>query len=71
MDLGNQEKRAWAKALLLKCPFDLELHNCPIKEVRRMPFGDRMDLVNSMSDENIDSVVQHHIDCQKARSKKN
>ena len=67
MALGTQEKKAWAKALLVKCPFDLELYNCPLRKVRRLPLSNRMALVNSMSDEEIDSIIQHHSDCQKTR----
>ena len=67
MGLGSQEKRVWAKALLTKCPFDLELDNCPLRKVRKLPLSNRMALVNDMSDEEIDSVVQHHKDCQKER----
>ena len=57
MTLENEEKRIWAKALLIKCPFDLELDNCPIKDTRKSPFSKRLALVNSMSYEEIDSIV--------------
>ena len=67
MTLGNQEKRAWAKALLVKCPFGLEIDSCPLREVRKLPLSDRMALVNNMSDKEIDSIVQYHKDCQKTR----
>ena len=62
-----QGNRIVAKALLVKCPFDLELDDCPLREVRRLAFGERMALVNDMPDEEITSVIRHHQDCQRKR----
>ena len=70
MTLDSQENRYWAKGLLMKCPFGSELPNCPIKELRKLPVRNRMALANSMSDEEIDSIIRHHKDCQKIRKAK-
>ena len=67
MDFDSQEKRSWVKLLLVKCPLGLEIPNCPLKEIRMLPLGSRMALVNSMSDEEIGSIIEHHQNCQKIR----
>ena len=71
MALNNEEKRAWAKVLLVKCPFGLELFNCPVKKIRKLPLKERMDLINNMPNKEIDTIIGHHIDCQKTRLKNN
>ena len=63
MIMDNQKKRVFALTLVTKCPFIMERDDCPLREVREAPLNKRMDLINAMSDEEIDIVVEHHTQC--------
>lgn len=72
MELTPEEKRIWVKGLLLRCPFGqgVEILNCPLRTLRKMPLREKMDQVNNMTDEDIAALVKYHQECSCARMKK-
>ena len=66
------EERVWerilARGLIVECPYRVPLVDCPLKEVRKIPLEERINIVNEMSGEDLDVVLAHHSSCQRARS---
>ena len=50
MEMEYRKNRTWAMGLIVSCPFDAPLDNCPLSELRKLPVVKRIDLVRKMSD---------------------
>ncbi len=60
-------KRIWAKGLIVECPLKIQLEDCPLKEVRKLPIEERIDIVDKMPLAELDAIVEHHKACQAKR----
>ena len=68
MSLAFDQNKVWARGLLVKCPFDISLEDCPLREVRELPMEERMAKVEEMSDTELHAVLLYHWDCQVKRA---
>ena len=59
----NAVKIAWIQGLLVACPMQKALDDCPANELRKLPLADRMRFVKKMSNKELDSVIEHHKKC--------
>ena len=64
-------KKDWIIGLMICCPFGTELDNCPAKEIRTLPLTDRLELLKSIDEKQIDQIIAHHRDCLHKREKYN
>jgi hypothetical protein len=67
MEHSFDDKRIWAKGLLVGCPFKTPLEDCPLKNIRKLSLKGRIAVIDSMSDPDLDAVLDHHWKCQKER----
>ena len=64
MELPTLEyKRAWVKGLVFDCPFGKALDTCLAKEIRKLGIADRIDISESMDENQLDQIIAHHQDC--------
>ena len=63
--------RAWLKELLTHCPFRYALDSCPAKGIRELPLYDRSKVMNEMSDDEVESILDYHKVCRTEREKLN
>ena len=54
-------------SLSVACPHGEELAECPIKYIRKESLGDRIGLVKSMTQNQIESFVTYHTECSFSR----
>ena len=57
MDYSFSNKRLWAKGLLVECPFNKPLDDCPLKEIRTLSLKGRMAVIDNMSDDDLDGCL--------------
>lgn len=57
------DKRIWIKGLTLECPLGEPLHDCPLNALRHLPVEQMNQTINSISDEQVDSIVEIHQQC--------
>lgn len=58
-----EHKRIWVKGLLIDCIFGESLDKCPAKNLRLLPIEDRMDRADSLSEEELDNIIEFHKEC--------
>ena len=63
----GEKKRIWAKGLLVDCPFEITLEDCPLKETREMSRRKQLDIINEMPALELDNLLSYHWKCQEAR----
>jgi hypothetical protein len=63
-----RDKRTWVKGILVDCPVGDPLDTCPANKIRNLPLPTVVNIVNEMSDEQLDAIILHHENCQKQRS---
>jgi len=56
-------RRVWLKGLVISCPFNKALDDCPANEIRKLPIPERMDFVNNLTPQQIDETLAHHKNC--------
>lgn len=66
-ELTFHQKRDWIGGLLIACSFGTALDTCPATEIRKLPVLERLKLVNSMEDKQIDQIIIHHQRCMRKR----
>ena len=64
-------ERAWLKELLTTCPFGSALDSCPAKGIRELLLYDRFKVMNEMSDEEVEAIIDYHKVCRSEREKLN
>lgn len=57
------EKKILLKGLLVECPYDNPLPDCPGNVLRNLPMVQFCRVVNNLSDKHIDSLLAHHENC--------
>lgn len=62
-----RDNRAWVKGLIMGCPFDEPLPDCPLGKIRELPVVYRLKRVNSMTDDEITEIIEHHKRCLEIR----
>jgi hypothetical protein len=67
--LDIEDKRIWVQGLLIDCPVGAPLDTCPAKDLRQMPLKDRLKLVVSMTEEQLDEIIAHHRACLAERER--
>jgi len=53
--------------LIVNCPFDKSLDNCPLCDIRKLPLLERIDIVRKMTEEEINKVIDYHKNCYEKR----
>ena len=61
------EKIVWVQGLFIECPFGKPLANCPANQYRELPLVERVKIPKSMSDQELDKIIEHHLACLKFR----
>ena len=61
--LTLEYKRAWVIGLASDCPFGKAFDTCLAKEVRKLGFADRIDVLNGMDENQLDQIIAHHQNC--------
>lgn len=56
--------------LLIQCPMDDPLDNCPAKDLRELSTEEKFKIANNMSEEQLDDIISHHKQCLREREKK-
>ena len=64
-----QQKKDWVRGLLISCPFGKPLDDCPLEKFRKIPISERIKLVDSMEEKQIDQIIVHHQKCLRQREK--
>ena len=67
MSVGRN--RALLKGLLLGCPFELPLHDCPLSHLRMLPKEERIAIADSMEPHDIEEHLLNHRNCLMERRK--
>ncbi len=60
-------KKVWLKGLVISCPFEKALDDCPANEIRKLPLPERMAFVSNMTPQQIDETLTHHKKCKTER----
>jgi hypothetical protein len=61
------EKVSIVFGLLIECPLDKPMDTCPALELRDLPIGEKFDIVNGFSEEQLDDIITHHNKCLRER----
>ncbi len=56
-------RKVWLKGLVISCPFNRALDNCPAKNIRKLPLTQRMVFVDNLTAKQIDDALAHHKNC--------
>ncbi len=56
--------------LIFDCPMGNELRDCAFKDIRKMNLHDRINFLNSMSDEQKSEIIKRHKHCLSCRENK-
>lgn len=68
-ELIPQQKKDWVRGLLISCPFGKPLYNCPLGKFRTIPVSERLKLVDSMEEKQIDQIIIYHQKCLRQRER--
>jgi hypothetical protein len=60
-------KKILLKELLFGCPKGLALNNCLTRELRKLPLGKRVKIVDELETEEIDFIIKNHRKCRLKR----
>jgi len=66
-NLSPENKVIWVKALMIECPLYSAAPDCPLEKYRSKPIPDKFHIVDHMSEETIDMVIDHHERCLNLR----
>ena len=64
-------EKLWLKELLTDCPFGFALDSCPAREIRKLPLHERFKVIDEMSDDEVESILDYHRVCSTEREKLN
>lgn len=65
--LSPENRVIWVKGLMIECPLYSALPDCPLQKYRGMPIPQKFKIVDNMSDEEINQVIQSHQQCLSRR----
>ncbi len=61
------ENKTWLKGLTRECLFGKALENCPIEELRIIPFVKCVDIINDLDEKRVGNLLEQHIECSSKR----
>lgn len=61
------EKRTLAHGLAFACPMPPQLPTCSFREIRKLPEEERFDVVNNMTEQQINVLIDTHKKCLRRR----
>lgn len=67
--MSVEKSRFLLKGLLLGCPFEVPLHDCPLGHLRTLPKQERMAIADFMEQHDIEEHLLNHRNCLMERSK--
>ena len=59
----SYDVKQWVKGLTVDCPLKDPVNGCPVTELRKLPFAERLAAVEKMSREQLKAIIQHHHTC--------
>ena len=65
----DSKKRIWLMELLIDCPLEYSLDTCPAKELREMKLSERLKIIDEMSDDEMQSILEYHKKCLAERER--
>ena len=65
--LSIENRVSWVKGLMIECPLLKALPNCPLKKYRSLSIKEKFKLVDEMSGDQIDTIVEYHQRCLHTR----
>ena len=68
MDEFYIKRRVYAMGLMVECPFEKALTNCPLNEVRKLPLLERIEHFKMISDEEVGEIIAYHEQCSEKRA---
>jgi len=63
-------KMAWVLGLVVECPLQDPLENCPAKKLRNLPFKECAALISDMEENQLDKIISFHRQCLYERESK-
>ncbi|GEM_PF-1693417 len=67
-DFSLNDKRIWIKGLLVDCPLGIPLDDCPANSLRYLPIDQFAEIVNNMSEEQVNCIIEYHEGCSAERA---
>ncbi len=67
MDYDFAEKQGFVLGLVLGCPFEYSLADCPVNALRGMSLEDKTKAVKEMSEDTLNELITYHSECNKKR----
>jgi hypothetical protein len=68
-EMSIERNRALLKSLLLCCPFEMPLHNCPLAHLRTLAKQERIAIADAMEPYEIEEHLLNHRNCSMQRRK--
>lgn len=65
MKFKVRDKRIWIKGLTLECPLGIPDRDCPLNALRPLPVTQMNKTINSLTDEQVESIFKIHRQCYK------
>jgi hypothetical protein len=62
-----EKKRKYIIELLMGCPFGSPLVDCPARDMRKFPIKEQMEILDDMSERDIDTIITYHKKCLRKR----
>lgn len=64
MEEGSKEgKISWVLGLVIECPLQKPLVNCPAKGLRDLPVQDCVALISDMEEVQLNEIISYHRQC--------
>jgi hypothetical protein len=70
MQLQRQEMQNWAIDIVTNCHFGSALPDCPCSEIRKLPIIERIAVVEKLSDQELEKLLNYHWKCSSERGPK-
>ena len=67
MDNDLKKERQTILKLLLRCPFQIALSDCPAKDIRKLSSIKKFTIVRKMTKQELDRILGYHENCSKER----
>ena len=67
MSFDMWTKKTMVKGLMVECPFGTPLPECPAIKIRKLPFTDRIEIVEHLSEDGLDELLGYHDTCAEKR----
>jgi len=62
-NLNFEKKLVWVTGLLIRCPMQKPLDNCPLEAFRKLPVEERVELADNMDEAELDQIIKYHDTC--------